>query len=99
VRLVAIGGYSDTQCGFKLLRREVAQTLFARMRIDGFAFDVELLLLAARRGLPVAEVGIVWENSEQSRVDPVRHSLQMLRDTLRIRYYDLKGYYRGEEDV
>lgn len=96
VRLVAIGGYSDTQCGFKLLRRAAGQAIFSRTRIDGFAFDVELLLIAARHRLRVAEVGIVWENSEQSRVDPLRHSLQMFRDTVRIRYYDLKGYYRRE---
>ncbi len=97
VRLVVIGDYRDTQCGFKLLRQPAAQAIFARTRIDGFAFDVEMLLIARRLGLRVAEVGICWEDSGESHVRLLRHSLQMLRDTLHIRYLDWKGVYRREE--
>ncbi len=85
VRAVAIGGIHDTQCGFKLFQGEVARRVFAERRIDGFAFDVEILYVAQRLGYRVAEVPVVWVNDEASRVDPVKHSLEMLRDTLKVR--------------
>ncbi len=84
VRLVTGLDVVDSQCGFKLMRRETARALFERMRIDGFAFDVELLYLARRRGLRVAEVPVRWLNDPASKVDPVRHSAEMLRDVLRL---------------
>lgn len=75
----------DTQCGFKAFRREAARKVFAHQRIDGFAFDVEVLLLANRFGLEVRELPVQWINSPDSRVCIVRDSLKMLRDALRIR--------------
>jgi len=83
----------DTQCGFKVFRRAVARQVFAATRIDGFAFDVELLVIARAQGWQVAEVPVVWVNSAASRVRIVRHSLQMLRDLIRIRCYDRQGWY------
>lgn len=85
IRALGVGGVSDTQCGFKLLDGEIARALFAEMTVDGFAFDVELLLRARRRGLVVAEVGVEWANAEGSRVHPVWSSLGMLRDVLGLR--------------
>ena len=88
IRLLGVRGLHDTQCGFKLLRGDLARSLCAEMTIDGFAYDVELVWLAQRRGLPIAEVGVVWVNSPDSRVSPVRSSLAMLRDVvlMRLRY-------------
>lgn len=77
--------FHDTQCGFKLFRRTALPLLLAPSRIDGFAFDVELLLRARRAGLTVVEVPVEWHHDFQSRVRPVRHSLQMLRDLWRVR--------------
>jgi dolichyl-phosphate beta-glucosyltransferase len=85
IRLLGVHGLHDTQCGFKLLRGDVARSLCAAMTIDGFAYDVELVWLAQRRGIPVAEVGVVWVNSPDSRVSPIRSSLQMLRDVVQMR--------------
>jgi dolichyl-phosphate beta-glucosyltransferase len=91
VRWLVIDGFRDTQCGFKLLDGEAARALFASMRIDRFAFDVELVWLAVRRGYRVREVGVSWHDSPQSRVHPVRDSTRMLLDILRIRWR-----HRGE---
>lgn len=86
VRAVAVGGIRDTQCGFKLLRGEVARQLFGRLRVDRFAYDVELIWLARRRGFAVAEVGVTWIDSPASSVHALRDSARMLADILRIRW-------------
>lgn len=78
VRLVTGLDVRDTQCGFKLLRGPDARTLAGQMRENGFAFDVELLLLARRRGLAIREVPVKWRNDARSRVDPFEDSLRML---------------------
>ena len=94
VRLVALHGFRDTQCGFKLFRREVAQELFRRQTITGFAFDVEILFMAVKRGLRVKEAPVTWINSPRSKVDPVRDSLRMMRDMSGIRVKSVLGLYR-----
>lgn len=85
IRLLGVLGVHDTQCGFKLLAGDVARELGAKLTIDGFAYDVELVWLARRRGYAIAEVGVVWINSPDSRVDPIRSSLSMLRDVILMR--------------
>jgi dolichyl-phosphate beta-glucosyltransferase len=75
----------DTQCGFKVFRRAAALELFARLQTKGFAFDVEILALAAKLGYRVAEVPVVWCDSRPSRVRMVRGSWQMLRELWAIR--------------
>jgi len=85
IRLLGVRGLRDTQCGFKLVRGEVGRQLFAAMEIDGFAYDVEMVWLAQRRGYRVVEVGVVWVNSAASKVDPIRSSLAMFRDVLALR--------------
>jgi dolichyl-phosphate beta-glucosyltransferase len=91
VRLIAVPGIGDTQCGFKLFRADVARDLFSRARIDRFAYDVEILYLARRRGIAIAEVPVLWFNSPESKVAVVRDSLRMLRDLLRIRWIHRKA--------
>ncbi len=91
VRVVAVGGIRDTQCGFKLLRGDLARSLFADMQIDRFAFDVELVWLARRRGAVVREVGVAWHDSPASSVHALRDSARMLADVLKIRWR-----HRGE---
>jgi dolichyl-phosphate beta-glucosyltransferase len=86
VRMVGVRGIRDTQCGFKLVAGDFGRNLFAAMTLDGFAWDVEMIWLARRRGAGIAEVGVVWVNSPDSRVDPIRSSLSMLRDVLLIRF-------------
>jgi dolichyl-phosphate beta-glucosyltransferase len=91
VRLLAIPGIRDTQCGFKLFRGDVARRLFSRARIDRFAYDVEILYLARRNGLAIAEVPVLWFNSPESKVAVFRDSLRMLRDLVRIRWIHRDG--------
>lgn len=85
VQTLVFPGIRDTQCGFKLFRREAALACFSRRKIDGFAFDVEVLYIARRLNLTVKECPVIWINDEASRVDPIRHSLQMIRDIAKIR--------------
>jgi dolichyl-phosphate beta-glucosyltransferase len=68
VRLLAVSGIRDTQCGFKLFRRDAAREIFSRASVDRFAFDVEALLLARRLGYAIAEVPVLWFNSPDTRV-------------------------------
>ena len=77
--------FRDTQCGFKLFRGECAKEIFGRATVDRFAFDVEVLLLAGKTGLRVKEVPIRWVNSPASKVSPVRDSLQMMKDVIKLR--------------
>ena len=99
VRRVAVPGIGDTQCGFKCFRRDAARRIFALQRVRRFAFDVELLWLARRLGYRVAEVPVTWVNDPSSRVNPVTDSLRMLVDLARLRYDDLRGAYRSDNDV
>ena len=88
IRMFGVRGIRDTQCGFKLARGEEGRRIAAELKIEGFAWDVEMIWLARRRGYKIAEVGVVWVNSPDSRVDPIRSSFSMLRDviTMRLRH-------------
>lgn len=97
VRILAVSGINDTQCGFKCFKTSIAQDLFRNCQINGFSFDVEMLYIARKRGFSIKEVGVLWKNDTQSKVHPVYHSMQMLKDLLVIRGFELLGYYgRGE---
>lgn len=85
VSLVGVRGVRDTQCGFKLFRAPVAQELFGRLRTHGFAFDVEILMHARNRGLRIREIPVRWTADADSRVRPVRDSLRMVMELLRLR--------------
>lgn len=86
VRWLAVPGIRDTQCGFKLFRGQVARDLLGRARIDGFAYDIEILYLARRDGIAIAEVPVLWFNSPESKVSVLRHTLPTLWDLLRLRW-------------
>jgi dolichyl-phosphate beta-glucosyltransferase len=75
----------DTQCGFKFFRRAVARDLFARQRIDGYMFDVEILYLAQRAGYKLGQVPIRWRDDGDSRLQLVAGNLRNVRDVLSIR--------------
>ncbi len=92
-RLLAVRGLSDTQCGFKCFRGEVAQELFSLQRIDGFSFDVEILFLAQLKGLRIQEVPIDWYYRGESKVQRLRDALLMVKDILSIRVDHLLGRY------
>lgn len=75
---------SDTQCGFKAFRAEAAELLFGAQRVNGFAFDAEILYLARRRGMRVVEMPVTWRYGEMSTVR-LHHGPQTLAEIVRIR--------------
>jgi dolichyl-phosphate beta-glucosyltransferase len=92
VRLLALPGLRDTQCGFKLFTAEAARVAFAPARLHGFSFDVETLYIARRRGLKIAEVPVTWRNDAATRVGLGRGAAAFL-DLVRIRAHALAGHY------
>jgi dolichyl-phosphate beta-glucosyltransferase len=76
--------FRDTQCGLKLWRSQVAREIFRHQRLDGFAFDAELVVLASRLGFQVEEVPVRWAHSEGSKLSMVRDAFRMSRDVVRI---------------
>ena len=83
--LGGLGSIRDSQCGFKMFRGDAAEAIFSRLTESGFAFDVEVLGLALRLGLQVAEVGVTWCDSGRSSVHPIRDPWRMFLALLRIR--------------
>lgn len=84
-RALGLTSSRDTQCGFKVLRRDAASYLFPLVRDNGFAFDIELLYLAERLRYSVIEVPVTWSHRDGSTVSPVRDGLAILRTMVSIR--------------
>ena len=85
VRALGVSGVVDTQCGFKLFRGPVADDLFRPLRTEGFGFDVELLLLARRRGYRIVEVPINWTDQPGSKVGVLKDGPRMLAQIVAAR--------------
>ena len=79
------GAWADTQCGFKAFRAEAAQEIFSRQQLDGFAFDVEVLALAAGLGLQTRDLPVEWHDADATRVRLWRDGWRMLRDLQQVR--------------
>jgi len=85
VQLFGIRGIKDTQCGFKAFRQKACKEVFSRQTLNGFAFDVEVLLLAQKMGFKIDVVPVRWVNSTDSKVRIFIDPLKMLIDLLQIR--------------
>jgi dolichyl-phosphate beta-glucosyltransferase len=85
VRLATALPFWDTQCGFKAFRLDVCRPILEAARIDGFAFDVELLYLAQRAGLRIREIPVRWNHADGSKVQFFKDSLRMLREVIALR--------------
>jgi dolichyl-phosphate beta-glucosyltransferase len=86
VRFFGIRGIEDTQCGFKAFRAKAAHEIFSRQTLDGFAFDVEVLMLAREMGYKIDVLPVRWMNSPESKVHILLDPLKMLWDLIRIRW-------------
>jgi dolichyl-phosphate beta-glucosyltransferase len=86
VQLLVVKGIKDTQCGFKLFRREAAKDIFPKLKTRGFSFDVEVLLLSRQSGYRIKEIPVIWRNSPQSKVKVFSSSLRMFVDLWKIRF-------------
>jgi len=89
-----VPGVRDTQCGFKAFTAEAARALFELGRIDGWAFDLEILALARRAGYSIAEVGVEWTDDRRSRVNPLKDMWKVVREAMTIRKNLRRGVYR-----
>ncbi len=93
VRVLAVPGFADTQCGFKCFTAEAAELVFPKQTMSGWGFDVEVLFIALHHGLKVVEVPVNWYYMENSRVNPVKDTFSMLREVLKVRQNARKGIY------
>lgn len=77
-------GFPDTQCGFKFFSGDLARTVARQLRIDGFAFDVELLRAITGMGLPIKQIPVVWSDGEGSTLRPLSDGARSAADLLRL---------------
>ena len=105
IRIIAISGIDDTQCGFKLFKNKAAKDIFSRFKLYGRdsgeiryaytgAFDVEVLYIAKKLDYRIKEVPVTWAYVKTDRVNPIRDSVKMSLDVLKIKINDLKGVYK-----
>ncbi|MBY0356612.1 MAG: glycosyltransferase family 2 protein [Candidatus Obscuribacterales bacterium] len=99
VQSLLLPGILDTQCGFKLFKREIARDVFSVNRIDGFGFDVEVLHIARTRNYKIAEVAINWVNMEGSKVNVLVDSPKMLVEVFKVACLSWFGFYRRGNKV
>jgi len=88
--------FADTQCGFKAFRSDAAHAVFGLQRIERWGFDPEILFIALRRGLRVAEVPVTWGHDERSRISYLRDGIQMLGELVFIRWSAVTGWYNRQ---
>jgi dolichyl-phosphate beta-glucosyltransferase len=97
VQSLLLPGIHDTQCGFKLFKKEIAHEIFSDATIDGYAFDVEILYLARQREYKIDEISINWHNAAGSKVNIWIDSFKMLFQVLKISWRAFQGKYRKEK--
>lgn len=104
VRVLALPGIDDTQCGFKAFQRQAALEIFDRTQLHSqtdihgprvSGFDVEVLFLARRLGYRIAEIPVYWQHAPGSKVRPLLDPFRMFGDVIRVRFYALSGRYRN----
>ncbi len=96
VQASVLPGIVDPQCGFKALRADVARALFSRSIVDGWSFDIEVLVLARQAGYRIAEVPVQWSDDHRSRVRPLRDLVRVTRELVAIRTRLGPGYVASE---
>lgn len=85
--LCIVGGFklTDSQCGCKAFRKETAKEIFSRCEVNGFAFDFEVILFATKLGKKIAEIPVKIINHRESSINPIKDSVKMLRDLIKIK--------------
>ena len=84
IQRTLLPGIADPHCGFKAFSAEAASSLFADTVSDGWAYDIEVLALARRKGYRVLEVAVAWRDDRRSRVRPLRDLGNVLAETLAV---------------
>jgi hypothetical protein len=93
IRILALPGMHDTQCGFKCFRATAAETLFRQQTLGGWSFDIEILFIARKMGLKIVEIPIPWYFNPDSKISPGRDAIKMGIDILKVRWNALRGVY------
>ena len=91
--MLVIDDIKDTQCGFKLFRKEAINPIFSRQRINGFAFDTEILFIAKKQGYKIKEIPVEWSNSEESKLHILKDPFKMQAGLGSIILNDRRGSY------
>ncbi|KAF9900621.1 dolichyl-phosphate beta-glucosyltransferase [Linnemannia zychae] len=94
VYILGCRGIEDTQCGFKLFTRRAAQAIFPNMHVEGWVFDIEVLMIAQQLRIPIVEVPVAWQEIDGSKVSLMRDSIQMALDLLIIRMNYILGVWK-----
>jgi dolichyl-phosphate beta-glucosyltransferase len=108
VQLIALPGIQDSQCGFKLFKKKAAKDIFSRLQIYGSdskqikgayfgAWDVEVLYLARKLGYTIKQVPVTWVHVKTTRINPIKDSVKMALDVMKVRINDLKGKYNSAQ--
>lgn len=85
VQFLVVKGIQDTQCGFKLFKSNVGKEIFSKSKINGYSFDVEVIYIASKLNYKIAEVSVLWYNDDRSKVDPIKDSIKMFKEILKIK--------------
>ena len=93
IRMLVLPGLQDTQCGFKCFSGAVTEDIFPYQTLNGWSFDVEILLIARRRGYTIQEIGIPWYYNAGSKISVLHDSGRMFLDLLTIRRNARRGVY------
>ncbi|MBL6966789.1 MAG: glycosyltransferase family 2 protein [Anaerolineales bacterium] len=97
IRLLALPSLNDTQCGFKCFRAPVAEDIFNYQTLTGWAFDIELLYIARRRGYRMCEIPIPWYFNPDTKLSPIWDALRMVLDIFAIHRNALQGRYNAQK--
>lgn len=90
--VVGLWTVEDSQCGFKAMTKEVAEKVLPKCKIDRFAFDPEILIVAKKQGFQIKEIPVYWKNDPNSKVK-LKSMIKMALDLFRIRFNDIKRNY------
>jgi glycosyltransferase involved in cell wall biosynthesis len=93
IKLIALRGFEDTQCGFKMFTGEAAEDLFSVQQANGIGFDVELIYIAVKRGYRIEEIGVTWYFDAESKMRLVQDSWALLKEIWAIRHNWREGLY------
>jgi len=95
--ILGIRAIKDTQCGFKLFTRKSALNIFNNIHVEGWIFDIEVLLLAQYFNMPIVEVPVTWHEIDGSKVSLIKDSIKMAIDLLIIRLNYFFGFWKVKD--
>jgi len=94
IRMLAVPGVRDTQCGFKLFQNKAGKEIFKQLTFDRWSFDIEVLAIARKKKFKIKQVGITWYDDPHSTVNPIKDGLKMIRDSWMVRKNLIAGRYK-----